>query len=427
MPDNTPIKPSDNRALVDIILAYLRGAKIGRIKFELQTQCDKYNIACKERYAQLKADDTNVDYNDAIKRILHELSDDQINDHLNGPPNLYTVLNRLSIKHPHLNRLIELIDETRPAHNWPLYFMLTIGVITGAGLFMYLKEHFELVRAWYLRTVPSVLNWFHSAVHILRTTPLIGILSRALPLGSSWYQAMMNGSITHSKKRIRLFFNTLEHGLPIAGYVLCFLAAGVMTLPALALFVAGATIDVVETLYTWISNEIDRIRNPLPPVTNYYSETATARADNAHYRNRFVFVVNLIANILLLASVVIWCVFPPSLIIVVPCFVFGWLVVLAKGAILAQTANENADELQKELRDIEIKYPEQASNASSYFSIGKSLNEQEAKPAPRHQKSMHPKENKTNVPMPVSSLSSPGLFKVNIPEQSDNQASFVYN
>jgi len=442
MSNNKEITREDKLALIKIIMDYLRGEKIGRIKSRLKEQLDEYKIACKDCYERIQPSKDDGDYDKGINEILDELSiggrqlhlmstkkaktldyfncyvwdgqkleyissdgesndvkladyklfedgiktlipthkkiptfhlfasqinelitlnladgqlalhtDQNYNDYVTSR-SLYDALKKLSIQHPHLTHLIKLIDETKPDYNWPLYFIFAAGLTAGSGIFWYVKENIGLVKAWYERSLPIISRLLGDTVYLLRNTPLIGVLFNAVPLTYLWSQAIVDGSILSSKGLIKLGFKTAEFGLPIIGYVLCYLAAGAMTVPALAVFITGALLNVVETLYTLICNELDRIKNPLAPSSDYYSEKDNLCADNFKKRSRFVFMVNFVANLLLAASVVVWCVFPPSLMIALPCMTFAWLVGKAKTSLLAKTGKENADALQEKLLDI---------------------------------------------------------------------------
>lgn len=366
MPNHKPITPEDDHELIRIIMAYLHGEKIETIKFQLKTRCNESDIACKHLYALITSNNKNIDYAETIRNILHELSEKQVDIYLNAP-NLYEALIKLSIQHPHLMYLITLIDKAKPARNWPLYFITAAGVSAATSFFFYLKENIVQVKAWYAQTFPVVNRWLHNTVHLLTTTPLFGILSRLIPLIQSWYQAINDGSISHTSKLIKLGFNTITHSLPIMGYVLCYLAAGVMTVPAVALFITGASLEVIESLYTLIQNELERGKKNQIHAADYFSATTNARADNVQEWNRYKFLIQFVANLLLMASVVIWCVFPPSLVIAIPCMVFGWLVVLAKDTLLVRAEDEYADALQKNIREISTAHTREINAVNTFL------------------------------------------------------------
>ncbi len=287
--------------------------------------------------------------------------------------NLYALLKKLKNKHRHLAHLVDLIDDTKPERNWGLYFTLAAFVTAVSGVLFYLKENINSLKAWFDRILPLISQWLNNAINLLRSTPLVGILIHAIPLIQSWYRAITATSRADANKIAKLFFNTLEHTLPIAGYILCYLAAGTMTLPALSLFVIGSAIDVIETLYSVIVDASERHKNPLAPATEYYSATARARADNLYERDRYLFIINFVANIFSTATVLVWCAFPPSLMIALPCVVFGWLVGLAKQSLTSFVKDDFANTLQRELHTIHAQqYPEPNQTDTAQVNIERS-------------------------------------------------------
>ena len=302
--------------------------------------------------------DDLITKNSDTPHIPHTTDKDQIH-HYKSCHNLYDVLKTLEITHPRLSVLIDKIDETTPARNWWVYLLVAAGLTATTGIVFYLKENFSLVTAWYERTLPIVVRWLNNTVYLLSKTPLIGILFLGIPLIKSWYQGIVDGSIRDSNKLVKLLFKTAVNTLPIIGYVLCYLAAGAMTVPAVALFITGAVIDVIETLYTVIHDEIKRYLNPLAPATEYHSASTKICSDNAHERNLYIFLVKFSATLLATASVVVWCVFPPSLVIALTCLIFSCLVDLAKHSLITNLTNNYANALQSDLKDICDRYSSQ--------------------------------------------------------------------
>lgn len=289
--------------------------------------------------------------------------------------NLYVALKSLQVNHPHLTLLLELIDETRVERPGWLYLMYAAGLTALTGILIYMKEHSELVEAWFEKIIPIVARWLGNTVYLLRSTPLLGIISNGFQLINFWYHTLVYGTYNDQNKITRLFFKTLEYGLPIIGYVLCYLAGGVMTLPALSMLITGSVIDIIETLYTRNNHVYERQKNPSPNATDYYSATQKARADNFHERNLFIFLVTLTAHILTTVSVIVWCVFPPSLMIAVPCMVFTYLVSQTKDSCLAYFKNRFDNQLQTELENIFTIYqPEREVYASKHKQITTELN-----------------------------------------------------
>ena len=285
----------------------------------------------------------------------HTAQPSEINDY-KSCQNLYDVLKTLEKKHPHLTVLIEKINDARPPRNWWLYLLFATGMTAITGFMIYLKENFDVVRAWYERTLPIVSRLLNNTVYLLSKTPLIGVISHGLPLIWSWYQAIKDGSITEAKKIIQLSFQTIEHTLPIVGYLLCYLAAGVMTGPAVALFITGATIEILASLYDLIYHQVEPWFNPLAPATEYHSAKAMTYANNARERNLYTSLIKIVSNLLTTASIVVWCLFPPSLTVALICMLFSTLVNMTKASLVSRIQTNSANALQADLKDISDQY-----------------------------------------------------------------------
>ena len=277
----------------------------------------------------------------------------QKNDYLdNENLNVYSALKKLQDKHPHLALLLNLIDETKAERRWWLYLMSVTGLTAIAGLLFYLKDHIDMLKKWFDQALPLLSRYFSNTLYLLRSTPLIGIVSNGFRLINAWYRAYIDDSFSDSNKVIKLFFKTLEHALPIIGYMLCYAAAGSMTPIAMAMFITGAFIDVFQAYYTLNQHEQERRKNPPLPPLEYYSKAQNARANYLRELDRYVFYINFTTNLLITASVIIWCVFPPSLLIALPCMVFTSLVGMTKNALLTHIKDNYETALQIELENI---------------------------------------------------------------------------
>lgn len=277
-------------------------------------------------------------------------------------PNFYALLKKLAVKHRHLLDLIDLIDEIKPVQNWGLYFMFAAGVTAGSSILYHLKDNIDIVKAWFENMFPILSRWLGNTVHLLRNTPLVGIVLNAIPLLNTWRRSISDEAGVDKHKLIKLFLKTMSHFLPIIGYMLCYLAGATMTIPALTLFISGAIIDVVDSLHTIAKDEYERWTNPLPSGTEYYSQTAKTRANNLYERGLLVFLVNFIASLLTTVSVIIWCVFPPSLMIALPSVMFAWCVGMAKHSLLSHINKEYTNALQRDLQDLcSLKPPQDVS------------------------------------------------------------------
>lgn len=272
-------------------------------------------------------------------------------------PNLYIALTRIKRKHRHLEQLVELINDVKPEREWLRYLLPAAAIAALAGAVYYLKEHIDLLKAWFDRTMPIISQWLGQTVHIIRNTPLIGIVSNLIPLIHAWYRMLfVDTPRTDWDPAIKLFFKTIEHSFPIVGYVLCYLAAGSMTVPALTMFVTGAGIEIVHTIYTVIQDQWERRYHPAAPGTEYFSQSHAARADNIYERDLWMSLTKFIANVLATTIVIIWCVYPPSMGIALACVFGAWLVDVVKSATLSRIKTSYADALQASLKAISTAY-----------------------------------------------------------------------
>ncbi|HBI22082.1 MAG TPA: hypothetical protein DDY37_05800 [Legionella sp.] len=268
-------------------------------------------------------------------------------------PNLYVALTRIKRKHRHLEQLVELITDVKPERNWARYLTYGAVIAAVASVLYYLKDKIDLLQSWFERTMPLVSQWLGQTVHIMRNTPLFGVVSNGIPLVYAWYRMLFTDSpSTDWDPSIKLFFKTIEHAFPIIGYVLCYMAAGSMTIPAVTMFVAGAGIEIIHSIYTVIRDEQERWDHPTAPGTEYFSKAAAARADNLYERGLQISLTKLLANILTTALVVIWCVYPPSMVIALSCAVGAWVMGLIKSAALTHIKTTYANALQENIKTI---------------------------------------------------------------------------
>jgi hypothetical protein len=194
-------------------------------------------------------------------------------------------------------------------------------------------------------------QWINNALHLIRSTPLIGILSHGLPLLNAWYQLLFSNTPTDGNRVITVLFKTIEHALPIVGFILCYIAAGTMTEKALTLFITGAVFEIVHTLYTVLNSEYNRQVNPLAPsvAEDYHSIVANLRADNQYEQGLWTFLIKFFANLISTTLVVIWCVYPPTLAIALSCSAIGALVGQIKSLSLSYLKNHYAEQLQQDI------------------------------------------------------------------------------
>lgn len=307
---------------------------------------------------------TKTSFHLTANQIKQLITENTVNEHIpnakdlqqieyyKSHSNLYLALKSVSKQHTHLNALIDVINETTPEQNWLLSLLSVTGLIAiTAGFIYFLKENIEQVQLWLEQTISLLDQWINNALHLIRSTPLIGILSHGLPLLNAWYQLLFSNTPTDGNRVITVLFKTIEHALPIVGFILCYLAAGTMTEKALTLFITGAVFEIVHTLYTVLNSEYNRQVNPLPPSSagDYHSIVATLRADNQYEQGLWTFLIKFFANLISTTLVVIWCVYPPTLAIALSCSAIGALVGQIKSMSLSYLKNHYAEQLQQNI------------------------------------------------------------------------------
>jgi hypothetical protein len=349
------IEEYDDVALVHVILYYLAGMENSLVKAHLSAQCER-GIACKERYEKMTARTLTqiFSYEDCVRAILDELSvpKEKQQEYINLP-NLYVLLKKLQSKHRHLANLIHLIDETKPPRNLAKPFFFTAVILAGISVLLWFKaEYVERLSLFAKKAMFELLYGLQRALRLVRNTPLLGLLVNGSALIWAWYRAFSDGLGLDHDKAIVLFLKTVENVFPIVGYLLCFFAGGVMTVPALSLFVVGSATDAVEGLYSFVKHELEQWFDPIPDGDTCCLKTARKRVEMLRERDLSLLAINLAATVLITASVVMWCLFPPSWIITVACVVCGWLVGMSKGFAVAHLNQKYANQLQRNLKEI---------------------------------------------------------------------------
>lgn len=349
------IEEYDDVALVQVILDYLAGMENSLVKAQLSAQCEQ-GLACKERYEEMTARTLTqiFSYEDCVRAILDALSvpKEKQQEYIKLP-NLYVLLKKLQSKHRHLAHLIHLIDETKPPRNLAKPFFFTAVILAGISVLLWFKaEYVERLSLFAKKAMFELLYGLQRALRLVRNTPLLGLLVNGSALIWAWYRAFSDGlGLDHDKASV-LFLKTVENVFPIVGYLLCFFAGGVMTVPALSLFVVGSATDAIEGLYSFAKHELEQWFDPIPDGDTYYLKTARKRVEMLRERDLSVLAINLAATVLITASVVMWCLFPPSWIITVACVVCGWLVGMSKGFAVAHLNQKYANQLQRNLKEI---------------------------------------------------------------------------
>lgn len=246
--------------------------------------------------------------------------------------NLYEALKALAQKHQDVNFLIDWIDSTRQQQVWWQHFMLATVFTATIGIAGYLKDKIPLIESWVNKTLPVIYKFFGNTANLVRKTPLINIIYNGYQLIYSWYKALNDYSFSDSDKFTGILFRTLEHGLPLTGYVLCYLAMGAMTIPAVFVFITTAVINTIEPFYTLRKHARIREENPQMPAIEYVGNAQKIRGKTLQALDLSMFINNVTANTLITTSVVIWCLYPQHLFISISCAIFSSLVDMTKNS-----------------------------------------------------------------------------------------------
>ncbi len=357
------LNQAQSDAIKEIVFDYLvRGEDTADIKWRLKKLASKQN--CKKLFQQVTLDDNSLndslviailassDINPSNGQNKQELYEELIDESENLLELLENIYNR---GNHHLGYLLKQIKHTRPPHNWALYFGLGALFSGGVGGLYYFKPHyFEIVGNWFVDTFPFAVKWIGATFSLLHNIPLLGIAWNLITLSWIWYQTYASSTSNVSSFQInRALFITFNTALIIAAYGLTYLAAGIMTQPAALLLIAGSgTVNVIARAHMlWNLRKPEILTNP-KQKQNWKDVVAYERDKNLYQRVWRSFRVEVIAAAFITASVVVWCVCPPSIILSLSCLVFGWLVVLAREARFAHIKRQSAAELQAVIKEI---------------------------------------------------------------------------
>jgi len=265
--------------------------------------------------------------------------------------NLYQALQLLSKKDKHTKILLEYIHDTKPERTWQLLILSAAGVSIASVVIYLVNVYVTDLNIWLDALSSMISHWLGQTIILLQTTPLIGIGTHALPLLQAWSNHLLSQARHHDwDEAINLMFQTIKHSLPIAAYVLCYLAAGIMTIPAVALFITGSVLEFCHTLYRLIHDEMDRTYYPVSKGAEYYSHQLKAR-EMLYDRDLAIFSTKLLANLISTTLIIIWCVYPPSLAIAFTSVCVNFLVHIIQDFTIRQIKQNATEQLHKKLEE----------------------------------------------------------------------------
>lgn len=350
------------KALKEIALDFLQGEPISVIRVRLQNECADSKIGCKELYQGVNLEESE----DAlfIPAILNSLNIKKSSSRKLGPyenllsksTSLHDLLIHLYYSgHHQVGYLIDLIESTKPRHNWPLLFTVATTISASiSALFLTKQDYLDAFAAWIERAFPTAMNWIGRTFSILRNIPLLGIIAHSISLLWNWYNTFAYGTGNTPSKWTDLAFKTVTAAFNIASYALLFASAGVMSLPAASLAVLGSGIDVIKSMFTFFNSKHTMAHLKVPNKDdNWETRAEYERIQNQHHYAKRSFGIKLTAALLVTAAMAVWCFFPPSFVLTICCMSLIAFVSLAKWSSITTIHEENAKKLQRSLKSID--------------------------------------------------------------------------
>lgn len=369
------------RTLEKIVLDYLQGTPIRGIRLRLEDECADLGAGCQSLYKSIPIKQEEAKDDPYLGAILLSLNIEKSPDP-NTPGTYEKLMEKSNSLHDllkHLSHdgyrraayLLGLIEATEPKSNWTMIFTLSaIGIAALGGLAYFKKEYIEAIGDWFVRSFPLVISWLGKTFSLLRNFSLLGIIYNGLGLLWSWYQTFANGTTTTTDKLKTLFFKTLTAGLTISAYVLSYLAAGAMPVPAAILFVLSSSTKVVQGVYGWWKTE--RGEDPEKSVSAKDSEKGEEtkapdkdtgwkvwvkwaeyhEAENAYQQSLKSVWIKLAAAVFTTIAVGIWSFFPLSLATTIFSVSFIALTALAEWSWLSSIDETYANRLQSAIKSI---------------------------------------------------------------------------
>jgi hypothetical protein len=337
------IQPVNDFELVLIVQRFVRGREIKDIQRDLDAQCSTYPIECKMRYQELRP---NMErYKFYIASILDDLDirNPLIISEYQNSPDFYAFLTKLKTNHHQIATLVDMIDNTKPKYDWRLHAWYAALLTSALSVLFYFKsDYLDAIGRWLDRAIPIAIDWLGKTSHLIQHSPLIGLPYRAISILWIWHHTFANGPTAEPDKLTHLVLKTAEHVLPASALILCYLAAGIVTPAAMALFISGAAVDLVRSFY---------ILGRAYQSPSAHTPADELRLTNLKDRAHKTLITSAIASALIIFSVAIWCMFPASLVITLSSIIFAWFVGMAKDGYLMQIDHDSARDLQVAIKN----------------------------------------------------------------------------
>ncbi|MDX2345618.1 MAG: hypothetical protein QNK11_01895 [Legionella sp.] len=272
--------------------------------------------------------------------------------------------------HGHLLDFHHLIQDIKPTKDWSVPLFFTTFVSASTAIYFYFSpEQLLAFERLVAKTVVMLSELLEATFSILRNIPLVLLIYNAICIPHATYKTIYHDTFRAPQKRLQKWVtNTVPSIFSLVSYALCFAANGVFTPLAVSFFIASSFIAVFNSFFNLFQltklGEAPKHNAPFNEKADYLRQQE--RLD----RTRSTIKVNLTASVLISAAVLIWGLFPPSLLIMVGSILFINLVGFTKNFVLQRIHSDGAEELQITLMETlkESTPPQETPNESANIS-----------------------------------------------------------
>jgi len=343
--------------LINVVYDYLNGVDTSIVRATLTVLCNETEGDARSLYQSILVYPENEN---ALFKMLRVPQNKQKN--YRDAMNLFELLTHLhqdGYGHGHLGFLLRLINDTKYHHHLGLKRAVASSIIimSTAAFFYIYPQYFQQTRRFIATILPRILlDWIKKTFSILRNITFIGMGYSIITFLLFLYQTFYHGFSNLNQKLTAVFFKSSATSLSLAGYILCFLAAGVATPLTGVLFISAAGVDVIESLVSYFMIRLKPLFKPNPNDSTWNELADRARQINQREQALKSMWVKLGGALLVTGLVAVWCFFPPSLILTLTCMASITVVGLIKAAMLSSIESGYTEKLQKKLQSVAESY-----------------------------------------------------------------------
>jgi hypothetical protein len=337
--------------LIKTVYAYLNGGDTGQIRTTLAQLCNDTESDAKSLYQSIL---TYPDIEDTLFDMLRVPKDKQKN--YRDKINLFSLLTHLHQDgwgHGHLSFLLTLINDTTYHHyrGTKSSILSSIMLINTGAFFYRYPQYFHNTLRFISTVLPRIiLEWVKKTFSILQNITFIGMSYTTFMFLIFLYKTFYHGLSNLNQKLTAVFFRGSATGLSMAGYILCFLAAGVATPLTGILFISGSAIDVVESVISYLMIRLKPMSKKDVHNQTWHDIADQARQESQRKQAGKSVWIKLSAALIVTAIVAIWCFFPPSLVLTLTCMAAISVIGVVKSLILSSIESKYTEKLQKTLQ-----------------------------------------------------------------------------